>query len=85
MADLSAFEDDFFDFIVHPVSNCFTPDVRPVWREAWRVLRPGGMLISGFHNPAQFCFDEDLVEKDILQVRYSLPYSDLTSLVEDEL
>ena len=36
-----------------PVSNVFVPDVRPVWREAFRVLRPGGSLLSGFMNPVR--------------------------------
>ena len=47
MADLSMFSDKSFDIIVHPVSNLFAADVRPVWREAFRVLRPSGILIAG--------------------------------------
>jgi ubiquinone/menaquinone biosynthesis C-methylase UbiE len=31
MADLSVFPDARFGLIVHPVSNVFVPDVRPVW------------------------------------------------------
>jgi SAM-dependent methyltransferase len=80
MADLSAFEDGSFDLIVHPVSNIFVPDVRPVWREAFRVLRPGGAMLSGMVNPAIYLFDFDLQEKGILEVKYRLPYSDLASL-----
>ena len=38
MRDLSAFSDESFDLIVHPVSNCFVPEVQPVWDEAFRVL-----------------------------------------------
>jgi len=30
MADLSVFENDFFDLVVHPCSNCFVPNVLPV-------------------------------------------------------
>ena len=48
MADLSMFARASFDLIVHPCSNCFVPDVRPVWRECFRVLRPGGILLAGF-------------------------------------
>ena len=31
MADLSAFPKARFDLIVHPVSNIFAPEIRPVW------------------------------------------------------
>jgi len=44
MHDLSAFEDASFDLIFHPVSNCFAPEIAPVWRECARVLRRGGAL-----------------------------------------
>ena len=52
MRDLSAFADASFDLVFHPVSNLFCPEVRPVWREAYRVLRQGGILLAGFMNPA---------------------------------
>lgn len=84
MADLGAFADGSFDLIVHPVSNIFAPDVRPVWREAYRVLRPGGALLAGFNNPAQYIFDWTLADQGILQVRHQLPYSDLTHLTPEE-
>jgi SAM-dependent methyltransferase len=85
MADLSVFPDESFDLIVHPVSNVFVPDVRPVWAEAFRVLHHGGALLAGFSNPAIYLFDYDLADRSgILQVKYALPYSDLTSLTEEE-
>ncbi|TET97549.1 MAG: class I SAM-dependent methyltransferase [Anaerolineales bacterium] len=85
MADLSRFTDRSFDLIVHPVSNCFVPDVRPVWAEAFRVLRRGGVLLAGFSNPVIYLFDYDLADRtSILQVKYALPYSDLTSLAAEE-
>jgi SAM-dependent methyltransferase len=84
MVDLSEFTDASFDFIVHPISNCFIPDVRPVWKEAYRVLAPGGTLIAGFMNPVEYTFDQDLYEQGIYQVKYSLPYSDLTSITDEE-
>ena len=73
-----------FDLIVHPVSNVFVPDVHPVWREAYRVLRPGGTLLAGFCNPVMYLFDQELADEGILQVRHKLPYSDLTSLTDEE-
>jgi SAM-dependent methyltransferase len=84
MADLSMFPDQSFDLIVHPVSNLFVPDVRPVWAEAYRVLRPGGQMFAGFNNPAIYLFDQGLWECGILQVKHKLPYSDLESLSEEE-
>ncbi len=84
MRDLSVFADESFDLIVHPVSNCFVPDVRPVWREAYRVLRHGGAIISGFDNPVLYLFDPEREKEGILQVRFSLPYSELSSISEEE-
>jgi SAM-dependent methyltransferase len=85
MADLSAFPDASFDLIVHPCSNLFVPDVRPVWREAYRVLRCGGALLSGFCNPVLYIFDPQLADEGVLEVRHALPYSDLTSLSPEQL
>jgi SAM-dependent methyltransferase len=84
MRDLSCFDAESFDLIVHPVSNCFIADVRPVWREAYRVLKRGGTLVSGFLNPIVFTFDPDLEKQGILQLKYALPYSDVTSLTDEE-
>jgi SAM-dependent methyltransferase len=84
MADLSVFADESFDLIFQPVSNCFAPAVRPVWRECYRVLRRGGELLAGFNKPALYIFDSLLAEKGELEVKYTLPYSDLESLTEEE-
>src|SRR6516164_11247145 len=72
MADLSAFPEGGFGLVFHPCSNCFVPDVRPVWREAFRVLRPGGVLLAGFCNPALYLFDDALVGKGELAVRHAV-------------
>ena len=86
MADLSPLADASFDLIFHPVSNIFSREVRPVWREAHRVLRPGGALLAGFNNPDVYIFDLALLDAERrLEVRYRLPYSDLESLSEEGL
>jgi len=41
-----------FDFVVHPVSTCYLPEVRGVFREVARVTRPGGMYVSQHKSPA---------------------------------
>jgi SAM-dependent methyltransferase len=84
MANLSVFADNYFDLIFHPCSNCFAQYIRPVWREAFRVLKPGGTLLAGFCNPVYFLFDDALAKNRDLVVRYAIPYSDLTSMPEQE-
>ena len=86
MRDLSAFADGSFDLVFHPVSNLFVPEVRPVWAEAFRVLRHGGTLLAGFLNPANYIFDLELADDTgELRVRYELPFAAVTSLGEEEL
>jgi SAM-dependent methyltransferase len=86
MRDLFAFADESFDLVFHPVSNLFVPEVRPVWNEAFRVLRRGGSLLAGFLNPVVYIFDLELADDTgEVRVRYSLPYSDATSRTEVEL
>ncbi|QDV35701.1 class I SAM-dependent methyltransferase [Tautonia plasticadhaerens] len=84
MADLGMFPGGRFDLIVHPCSNGFAPDVRPVWREAFRVLRPGGTMLSGFANPVLYLFDEFARERGEFRVAHTIPYSDLASLGEED-
>jgi SAM-dependent methyltransferase len=84
MADLTVFPDCRFDLIIHPVSNLFVPDVKPIWREAFRVLKPGGVLLSGFMNPLHYLFDLLALERGELQVAHRIPYSDQESLSDDD-
>jgi len=84
MADLSRFADGSFDLIFHPVSNVFAPKIRPVWREAFRVLRPGGALLAGYCNPISYLFDLEPYERGELIVRHALPYSDLDLPAEEQ-
>ena len=63
MVDLHMLDSMSYDLIVHPVSNTFVPDVRPVWWEAFRVLRHGGILLAGFMNPAAYLVDYELAER----------------------
>ncbi|HEY7271082.1 MAG TPA: class I SAM-dependent methyltransferase [Dehalococcoidia bacterium] len=85
MRDLSRFDSASFNLVFNPVSNLFCPDIDQVWRECYRVLRPGGLLLAGFMNPDIFIFDREANDsRGELVVRHALPYSDLTHLAPSE-
>ena len=86
MADLTRFPPMSFDLVVNPVSTLFTSDVRAVWRQCHRVLRPGGALLTGFMNPDEFVFDAEALDHDgTFVVRYPLPYVEHETLSPTEL
>ncbi len=76
MADLGRFADGSFGLIFHPCSNCFAPEVQGAWRECYRVLRPGGVLLAGFSNPVRFLFEPERTDGMDLTVRYRIPFAD---------
>jgi SAM-dependent methyltransferase len=84
-ADLSVFEDQSFDLVFNPCSTVFMPDVRAVWQECYRVLRSGGILMTGSMNPVHYIFDLYKADEGILEVAHSIPYSDLSSIPKEEL
>ncbi|MCI9190318.1 MAG: class I SAM-dependent methyltransferase [Lachnospiraceae bacterium] len=67
------FPNESFDLIFHPVSNCYVEDVMAIWRECYRVLKPGGLLMAGLDNGINFLF-ADGNEREIC---YSLPFNPL--------
>ena len=85
MTNLSAFDDGEFDMIIHPVANLFVEDISLVWKEASRVLKDKGTLISGFTNPILFIFDDEEDRKGNLVVKHSIPSSSLNGLTEREV
>ncbi|QBF27802.1 class I SAM-dependent methyltransferase [Pseudomonas tructae] len=87
MRDLSLFADQSFDLIFHPISNLYVPDVRPVWRECFRVLVGGGRLLSSFYNPVVFVADRDpqYAEQGLIKPRFTQPYADISDLPSEAL
>ncbi len=82
-ADMSKplpFPDESFDLIFHPVSNCYVREVRPIWRECLRVLRPGGRLLAGLDNGLNFITDDE--EREIVN---RLPFDPLANPDQMEL
>lgn len=66
------FEDASFDIIFHPVSNCYVEEVKPIFKECYRVLKTGGILLCGLDNGMNFIFDDTETT-----VKYSLPFNPL--------
>jgi SAM-dependent methyltransferase len=85
MRDLSRFAAGAFELIVLPGSVAFIEEVRPLWRDAYRILTDGGLLLAGFPNPVEYIFDLKAWNAGQLVVRHRIPYSDLTSLPPEEL
>jgi len=84
-ADLSTFVDESFDLVFNPCSTVFMQDVRAVWKECARVLRRGGVLMTGSMNPIHYIFDLFKADEGILEVAHAIPYSDITSLSQEDL
>lgn len=85
MRDLSVFADESFDLIFHPCSNCFVPAIRPVWREAHRVLRRGGELLTGFVNPIVFMLDLAKERQGVVELKYKQPFIETEHLDDPEI
>jgi len=66
------FADESFDIIFHPVSNCYIEEVEPVFRECFRVLKKGGILLCGLDTGINYIVSDD--EKQIVN---SLPFNPL--------
>ncbi|MEG1427744.1 MAG: class I SAM-dependent methyltransferase [Oscillospiraceae bacterium] len=66
------FPEESFDLIFHPVSNCYVEDVLPIWRECFRVLKKGGILLSGLDNGLAFAYNDEETE-----LIYRLPFNPL--------
>lgn len=66
------FENESFDLIFHPVSNCYVEEVLPIWKECYRVLKKGGILLSGLDNGINYT-----VNNDETMIVHKLPFNPL--------
>lgn len=41
------FDDESFDIIFHPVSNCYVEKVDTIFKECYRILKKGGIFLGG--------------------------------------
>ena len=66
------FPDEYFDIIFHPVSNNYIKDVYHVFRQCFRVLKKGGVLLCGLGNEVNY-----LVSKDETVIANKMPFDPL--------
>lgn len=57
MDNLGVLAEGSFDIVIHPVSTCYLPEIRPVYREVARVLSVGGLYISQHKTPTSLQAD----------------------------
>jgi SAM-dependent methyltransferase len=74
MRDLSAFPDGSFDSVCQPISTLYTPDLRAVYREVQRVLRPGGLYYADFAMPLLYMAQNLGWDGSAYTLRFSQPY-----------
>ena len=72
MTKILPFENETFDIVFHPVSNCYVEDVQHVFNEAYRVLKKGGILLAGLNNEINYIVDDE--EKEIV---WKMPFNPL--------
>jgi SAM-dependent methyltransferase len=71
MEDLSMLEDAAFDIVHQPVSTCYVPRLRKVYREVARVLREGGLYLSQHKQPTSLqIVDRDLEHRYLVGIEY---------------
>ena len=71
MDQLSMLHDSEFDIVIHPVSTCYLPNIRPVFLEVARVLRAEGVYISQHKQPTSLQATVDPIDGDYhIQHRY---------------
>ncbi|PID82264.1 MAG: SAM-dependent methyltransferase [Clostridiales bacterium] len=58
MTEPLPFENDSFDIVFHPVSNSYIEEVEPVFKECYRVLKKGGILLCGLDIGINYIVDE---------------------------
>ena len=58
------YEDESFDIVFHPVSNYYTENMQHIFNEAHRVLKKGGIFLTGLNNEINYIVDKD--EKEIV-------------------
>lgn len=83
--DLSVFEDERFDCIIHPWSNGCINYARPVWKECARVLKKNGLLLTGFGYTIPYILEVDKLGDGVLRVKNNIPDTDMEHMEDMEI
>ena len=65
------FKNEEFDIIFHPVSNVYVEEVNPIFKECYRILKKGGILVCGLDNGINF------ITNDEVTIENKLPFNPL--------
>ena len=85
MTEPFPFENNTFDLIFHPVSNCYIENIQHVWDECGRVIKKGGLLLSGFCKEELFMFEFDWDRNPAIVVKHPLLFNPLKIFTPAEL
>ncbi len=66
------FDNESFDMIFHPASTEFIEEVEPLFKECYRILKKGGVILSALSTFINYIVDE--TEEKII---FSLPFNPL--------
>lgn len=67
------FEDDEFDMVFNPVSTCYIEEVGPLWKECSRIMKKGGVLMTGIDNGINYIVESEAET----MIAHSLPFNPL--------
>ena len=74
MSERLNFNANSFDSVVNPVSINFIKNPKYFYEEVKRVLKPNGIFITAFANPALYMFSPKALEKGKMKIKYTLPF-----------
>lgn len=72
MMHLDCFKNNYFDLVFCPVPVTYIPDVLPVFKECYIVLKTYGNLLFGTVNPLIYLFDYKNMMKVYLKFQINL-------------
>jgi len=74
MRDLSALEDDAFDWVHQPISLLYVEDLREVYDGVQRVLKQGGRYCSDYTHPGYYTAEDLGWDGDGYRLRIGQPH-----------